>query len=180
MTSEPRPFPPSQCTAKAKRTQMRCERWAIQGGRVCSIHGGKIPRVRAKAMERVLIADGLRHGAYRAPHEVLLSAMREMDVVKQALINQITQGDPSEPVDFERLVDAIDRTVKYSKIVLDAGVQERQVRASEGMAHQLVTVMRGVMEDVGLTPAQWELVPAAVSRRVAELTGEPRRVIEGA
>lgn len=42
-----------RCTATAKATGERCKRAAIDGGKVCSKHGGKAPQVKAKAAERL-------------------------------------------------------------------------------------------------------------------------------
>lgn len=174
--SEPRPFPPVQCSGRSKRTGLRCER-CPQGATVCSMHGGKAPHTRARAAERVLLADALRSGESRSPHEVLASALAHMDRIKEALVEQVTLGDPSQPVDFDRLVDAIDRAAKYARIAIDVGIEERRVRISEQMGAELAAVMRAVFGDVGLTPAQWELVPASIARRVPEITGV--KVIEG-
>lgn len=45
--------PLRQCTAKSKRSGKRCGKTPIVGGTVCHMHGGKIPRVKAKAALRV-------------------------------------------------------------------------------------------------------------------------------
>lgn len=42
-----------QCTAKSKQSGVRCKRLPIPGGAVCVMHGGKIPNVRAKALQRL-------------------------------------------------------------------------------------------------------------------------------
>lgn len=172
----PRPFPPVRCTARSKRTQLQCRRFCAPGARVCYFHGGAIPKVKARAAERVLIADALRTGEVRSPHEVLASALVHMDRIKEALVEQVSFGDPSQPVDFERLVDAIDRAAKLAKVAIDVGIEERQVRVSEAMALQLAGVMRSVLGDLGLSPAQQELVGPSVAKHIAALTG--RRVIE--
>lgn len=45
----------AQCTAQSKRSGERCRKYAIPGGRVCSIHGGKAPQVRQAAEVRTLL-----------------------------------------------------------------------------------------------------------------------------
>lgn len=42
-----------KCTAKSKRTGKRCGKDPMLGGTVCHMHGGKNPRVKAKAQLRV-------------------------------------------------------------------------------------------------------------------------------
>ena len=42
-----------QCTEIAKSTGKRCLRRPILGGFVCVKHGGQLPRVKAKAAERL-------------------------------------------------------------------------------------------------------------------------------
>ena len=42
-----------KCTARSKRSGVRCRRWAIPGGKVCHNHGGAAPQVIAKADERL-------------------------------------------------------------------------------------------------------------------------------
>lgn len=42
-----------QCTATSKQSGQRCRRFAIPGGRVCVMHGGKAPQVQQAAKERL-------------------------------------------------------------------------------------------------------------------------------
>jgi len=41
------------CTARSKRSQVRCRKPAIDGGTVCRMHGGAAPQVKLKALERL-------------------------------------------------------------------------------------------------------------------------------
>lgn len=43
-----------QCHAQSKSTGKRCGRWAVTGARVCVVHGGRSPHVKAKAMSRLM------------------------------------------------------------------------------------------------------------------------------
>lgn len=49
-----------KCTASSSRTGQPCRRWAIAGGRVCIMHGGAAPQVKAKALDRLM---ALQHPA---------------------------------------------------------------------------------------------------------------------
>lgn len=42
-----------RCTARSKRSGIRCKRPPIAGGTVCRMHGGAAPQVKAKALERL-------------------------------------------------------------------------------------------------------------------------------
>lgn len=41
------------CTARSKRSGVRCRRFPVPGASVCVIHGGKAPQVQAAAKERI-------------------------------------------------------------------------------------------------------------------------------
>lgn len=49
---EPEVWEPKKCSA-TNRQGKRCGKWAIPGGTVCVMHGGKAPQVKAKADSRL-------------------------------------------------------------------------------------------------------------------------------
>lgn len=63
-----------RCTGKSTRRKSRCNRAAILGGTVCPTHGGQLPRVKAKAKERLLAAEAIKAwglGQARDPERVM-------------------------------------------------------------------------------------------------------------
>lgn len=60
--------------------------------------------------------------------------------------------------------------VRVSKLTIDAGIQERQVRLAEQQGMLLASVIRAVLERLNLTPDQHALVPQVVPTVIRELT----------
>lgn len=67
---------------------------------------------------------------------------------------------------------SIDRLAKYSKMALDAGVNERRVRIAESMASVLAPVFKTVFDELGLTDRQKKIAPEILKRNLLELEGE--------
>lgn len=63
----------------------------------------------------------------------------------------------------------MDRLAKYSKMALDAGVEERKVRIAEGYGEQIAMLLRAVFDDLDLSAAQRRLAPVIAQRRLLEL-----------
>lgn len=61
-----------------------------------------------------------------------------------------------------------DRHAKVSKMAIDAGIAERQVRLAEGQGRLIVDVLRGALRDVGI-PETPELA-AAIGRRLRTMS----------
>lgn len=64
-----------------------------------------------------------------------------------------------------------DRAVKFAKVAHDMGIAEREVRLAEQQGELMATVIRNILGDLGLTPEQLELAPAAIQRRLREAVG---------
>lgn len=61
-----------------------------------------------------------------------------------------------------------DRAVKFAKVAHDMGIAEREVRLAESQGQLMAAVIRNVLGDLGLTPEQQALAPAAVQRHLRE------------
>lgn len=66
---------------------------------------------------------------------------------------------------------AVDRLAKYSKMALDAGVEERRVRVAEALGGQLGDLIGAILGELQLTAKQRELAPAVVHRHLVALEG---------
>jgi hypothetical protein len=77
---------PRRCSARRQRDGKPCGRYAIRGGTVCPLHGGKAPQV-------------LRKAVLRKDHEQDLANMR-------AIVRRVYQGDYSARPDPPEVIDA--------------------------------------------------------------------------
>jgi hypothetical protein len=60
---------------------------------------------------------------------------------------------------------------RFSKMALDAGVEERMVRVAERIGDQLAAAVRGILDDLQLTAEQAEQAPQIVRRHLKLLEG---------
>jgi hypothetical protein len=81
-----------------------------------------------------------------------------------------TQGGPHQ---LHLLVverqKAVDRLARFSKMAIDAGVAERQVRIAEAQAGMLAALITGVMQDIGATKKQMTLLESHLPSRLLAL-----------
>jgi hypothetical protein len=123
-----------QCNAKAKRSGLRCRRWALVGMTVCDLHTGEDPRKQAAADRRDVVAQLLQHEDPDRPRplgEVMLEAVHNADVLMRSLDEVRLRVLRREQVTGEEL----DRLVRMSQVAhalaettVRAGVQVELVR----------------------------------------------------
>lgn len=65
--------------------------------------------------------------------------------------------------------NAVDRMARYSKMALDAGIDERRVAVAERVADVLTPLLQNLADDLMLTPQQRELLPAVIGTRLRAL-----------
>lgn len=53
------PMDPRRCHATSKQSGEQCKRWAIPGGTVCAMHGGKTPQVARAAQRRLALGEAM-------------------------------------------------------------------------------------------------------------------------
>ena len=81
-----------KCSAKAKRTGKQCGKAAMRGGSVCRSHGGSAPQIRAKAAERVALAEA-----------------EKLQAAELARAERLGLIDPAEGDPVRRLLEAVER-----------------------------------------------------------------------
>ena len=72
----------AQCTAKSKRSQKQCLKWAIRGRNTCHMHGGKSQGPLTKKGKESSRKAAFRHGANTK--ESLAQHKEAMDLIRQS------------------------------------------------------------------------------------------------
>ena len=72
----------SQCVGKSKRSQKRCQKWAVRGKKVCHMHGGKSKGPITKAGKENSRAAAFKHGSFTK--EALDQNRRCRDLIRQS------------------------------------------------------------------------------------------------
>jgi hypothetical protein len=65
--------------------------------------------------------------------------------------------------------ECLDRLARYSKMAIDAGVEERRVRLAERWSEEISAVLQGILSDLRLTPGQKKEAPAIVRKHLVPL-----------
>lgn len=145
----------------------------------CKFHGGSSQNGNLFAARQQVMA--MASEADAEPSEVLLKAIRcdwgAVLYVQDRLSNCNERiVDAEAEADYEALESAhkamamwqqtygdwVDRAAKHSKLALDAGIQERQIKMMEETAVLLAQVVRGVLDGLDLSPAQRTKAPDLV------------------
>lgn len=187
-----------RCTARSKQSGERCKRWAIKGGTVCPMHGGKSSLVRAKAERRLVEAEAQRAAAtYGLPVTVtpfdallgelhrtaghvawlgeLVANLEHRDDPEPTVLGDGGDRDPTEGRVSRSGLKQYTRTEKFTveqeSVWLRMYREERKHLAGVAAA----CLKAGVDERVvRLAEGQAELIASAL-RRFAELLGlDPR------
>lgn len=172
-------LPPKRCQARSSRTGEQCRQWALVGGSVCQAHGGRAPQVRAAAEQAVSVAQALAEGRPRAAWEILGDVQHTSDVLFREARAKLVQGELSV-ADFDRLVQAMERTHRLTTSNVHAGLAERRARFEQGQANQMMAVFSRILARLELSREQRALVPAAVKAEVAPLLALDGEVVDDA
>ncbi len=178
-----------RCTATVRATGERCRRRAIKGATVCSVHGGQLPRVKARAAERVVEAEALstlaRLGAPAPlghPVEELLAVVAEQKawqvILRERLSEHIDAARSLETVDklgtereralvvlYER---ALDRTGAALAGLVKLDLADRAVRIREAEAATVRDAIVATLSSFGLTDSELADARARFARELRE------------
>lgn len=66
-------------------------------------------------------------------------------------------------------IGAVERLARYSKMALDAGVEERRIQLAENWAEDTARLLKGILGDLKLTPKQKERAPEIIQKHLLAL-----------
>ena len=155
-----------KCTATSKRSGKRCQRWPMRGTNVCHMHGGRAPQVKASAAKRLTLAEAFERGDRRPAWQILADALHSADTLMLDARVKLADGEPVSLDALDRFIEALDRAQKFAKIVLDAGVDERQTQAAEAMVVMLGGWVDRAMAAVGIPVAVQGQLRKAIAAEV--------------
>lgn len=154
-----------KCTALNGKG-LPCQRDAIVGAVVCYTHGGNAPQVKAKAEERITLAEALVRTPKRHPWEVLEDGLHAMDLVMRECMGEIQDQGNVTPALLDKLVSSVERAHRLAKVNLDAGIDQRRIKLAEAQAGQMFAVFTRVLNALGLTAEQKAMVPGLLRREI--------------
>lgn len=176
-----------QCTARSKQSGNRCKRAAIRGGTVCSIHGGKNPRVQAAARSREALREAqadaaavLAHKGIQGVDDPILELSKlanEAIALKDALAARVNalsdvtynaMGTEKARAELELFERALDRAGRMLEALGRHDLEARRVKVAEDQAALFRWVLTSLMLELTLTADQQEQALTVVDRLVRE------------
>jgi len=172
---------PRKCQAR-KTNGDPCGRWAIEGGTVCPSHGGRAPQVKAAAERQVEQAKAVKAAATFGlpvnvePHAALLDELHRTaghvawlgDLIQliedPGRLTQYTEAGRRPDVWVEMYQAERKHLAAVATACIKAGIEERRVEIAKQQADMLVSVLRGVLDDLGV--GDRPDVPAVVARHL--------------
>lgn len=169
-----------------------CRAPAIDGARVCKMHGGGAPQVKARA---AVVAEVMRWGLGDTtidPGEVLLRLVSQSAARAQRYADELQALVAEAEADGKNLRDALvreaygefgptgeyvrglvelenaerDRCAGFAAKAVAAGLAERQVRLAERQGELIAQVLTAVFDDLGLSEQQREAAPDVIRRHL--------------
>jgi hypothetical protein len=174
---------PRQCTAMSKRTRERCRRPSRIGQHVCHQHGGATRSAQEKAKrELALQRIGERVTALGLsledvhPVEAMMQQLRRAVATERLLGAELASQDrltsfspargeqPSALWTMWR--EEADRVARFSKLLVDAGVEQRRIQLEEAELHRVLDAVLAAVADPewGLSPEQRDAGPRVIAK----------------
>lgn len=146
---------------------------------VCKMHGGKAPQAldaaarRRQDREALLAVEAFGLPRLVDPHTALLEELHRTAGAVQwlgAVVADLKQSQVGGESVFVKLwADERDRLVKVAKTCVDVGIEERRVRLAEQAGAQLASVVRAVLDRLGLSEEQQLLARVVVPEEFRRL-----------
>ena len=147
----------------------------------CKWHGGSTAPQRRSAYRQMAMADfEIAHADVKAePHEALIWCV-EQQAKRAVWLQQIDEvqsiedlGVKDSPANVfsDMLRNATKDLAQYSKMALDAGVDERRVQIAERTGDLIVKVLQHFMSGIELTPEQKAIAPEVTRKALATIEG---------
>lgn len=184
-----RPDPSNRCTARTRRGP--CRNYPVKGAKVCRMHGGAAPQVRAAAERRTAEAEVTaaadRYAQTAAPVADPLSALLALagEIVgfKNYLAARVAEmraeawryaGATAEQLRAEVALyeRALDRTARVLVDINRLGLEERRTALAEEQGALVADAIWRALEAVGLTTEQRERADVAIVRELRALGGD--------
>jgi hypothetical protein len=180
-----------RCTAR-KSNGEPCSQRPIRGGTVCYTHGGSTPQVRAAANVRLLQAKVRGELVQRGwdpvsdPLQAYADLAGEVWAFKELCrerLEDLSRWETPEAFGkdetkaavqvYERALERAQKTLHdMLRLGLDAeALRQSRERPTREQAEQLVMVLTGVLDDLGLSPEQRARVPQVIAAHVATVRG---------
>lgn len=189
------PMDPRRCQARSKQSGEQCKRYAIAGGTVCTMHGGKSPAVRAAAEERLLVAAADRVVAdlwvgldQATPVKDPVASLERLAGALEQLVDETGRqvstmknlAGGGHLTQLRAEVTLFDRALdRLSRVLVDMarlGIAEKHIELEQQRAQIIIAAFLAALDLGGLVP---EVRTAMVDRFLAGL-GElvPGEVVE--
>lgn len=181
------------CGAFSRRKQRLCRRpagWGTDhpGIGACKLHGGSMRNHRIAAVRTMIdIELGATFGANLPvdihPTDALIELVKMTAGYVRWLNARVSElsnisernkqtGITELSVTVRSLGEYTDRLARFSKMALDAGVEERLVRVAEQQGDLIASMLVDVLSKLGLSESQKELVPGLVREGLLSLQGD--------
>jgi hypothetical protein len=177
------PTDDEQCTARSKRSGKRCAKYAIPGLKVCKTHGGGTKAAQAAAARNVAAAaaqaavttyglpididplDALLSELHRTAGHVAYLGQLVATLDDRGLGQSTTNMGRIPSVWVGLYQEERRHLANVAASCLRAGVDERRVQLAERQGQLVADVIRAILVDLGVDPAN-EDVRAVVRRRL--------------